>query len=130
MSQLGTYLFLIMGGLFLANAVVVAILAVLHRRRGIAVTAEVVDMRETTTSDGGPAFAPVFLVRGGEHSGKVWASWAASDPAVHEIGEVLPATYDPRTGVIQSKAVRKGTVLFAVGMLVAAIACFSVAAAY
>ena len=130
MGALGSWLFAVMGGLFLLNAVVVGVLAFLHRRRGIPVTAEVVALRETTTSDGGPASAPVFRIRDGEHAGTVWESRASSSPDMHAVGDVVDATYDPRTGVIQSGAVRRGSVLLALGMLAASAACLGVAASY
>ena len=130
MSALGTWLFGVMGGLFLLNSVVIGLLAILHRKRGIPVTAEVVAMRETTTSDDGPASAPVFRILDGEHAGTVWESWASSSPDMHQVGDVVPAFYDPKSGVIQSGAVRSGSVWLALGMFAASIACFWIAATY
>ena len=130
MGQLGYYLFLIMGFLFLVNALVVAALAVIHRRRAIPVTAEVIAMRETTTSDGGPAFAPVFRIVDGQDAGRIWESWAASNPAMHAVGDILPASYNARTGVIQSGKVRTGSVMLAFGMFVASLACFTIVAVF
>ena len=130
MSTFGTYAFVIMGCLFLVNSIVVGLLAMLHRWRCIPVTAEVIGLRETTTSDDAPASAPIFRILDGEHCGTTWQSWASSSPDLHQPGDIVCATYDPRTGVIQSGSVRRSGTIFAFAMLAAAIACFSIAAFY
>ena len=84
-------------------------------RRGVPVETEVLELVERR-SDGGRMWAPVFVVRGGEHDGERYVSKVATNPPNWRVGYRSDGYYDPKTGVVAPRRANDGNRRFALAL--------------
>ncbi len=119
----GDYILILFVLLCLINATVMFLFQIRHKSGCVLVNTEVIDLSEHTDSDGDLSYTPTFRISDGTHEGVEWASRSSSNPAVHKIGEQVPATYNPDSGVINSAKTSQGNWIIAAGNLLFAGLC-------
>ena len=108
LSTLLIAIFAFVGGAFVLAGFLIERSADRLAAQGLPVQTEVVEMRPRR-SDDGTTWAPVFVVRGGEHDGVRYESRHSSSPPRHAVGERGAGYYDPRSGVVVSIKGNDGT---------------------
>lgn len=120
----GQFVAFAVGVFLLIKAILISRMQIRHRWQSMPVNVEVIDLRERADSDGDLFYLPTFRISDGLHKGVEWESHYGADPAPHNIGEFVRATYNPESGVIQSQKTSLGSWIMAAAMLFFAGLCF------